>query len=116
MLEITFIRQNSETIQRIAEQKGIAVSINELLIWDERKRQLLKETESLRENRNRLSQQFGVLSQQGKLAELEPIKQQVQTVNLQLFKVESALSEAGNQFNSLMILVPNVISPDTPIG
>jgi seryl-tRNA synthetase len=116
MLEIKFIRQNAETIQRIADQKGITVSISELLVWDGKKRQLLKETESLRETRNSLSKQFGQLSQQGKSTESESLKESVSAVNLKLNTSETALSEAVTQYNALMILVPNIISPDTPIG
>jgi seryl-tRNA synthetase len=116
MLEIKFIRQNAETIQRIADQKGITVSISELLVWDGKKRKLLKETESLRETRNSLSKQFGQLSQQGKSTESESLKESVSAVNLKLNTSETALSEAVTQYNALMILVPNIISPDTPIG
>jgi seryl-tRNA synthetase len=116
MLEIKFIRQNAETIQRIADQKGITVSISELLVWDGKKRQLLKETESLRETRNSLSKQFGQLSQQGKSTESELLKENISAVNLKLNTSETALSEAVTQYNALMILVPNIISPDTPIG
>jgi seryl-tRNA synthetase len=116
MLEIKFIRQNAETIQRIADQKGITVSISELLVWDGKKRKLLKETESLRETRNSLSKQFGQLSQQGKSTESELLKENISAVNLKLNTSETALSEAVTQYNALMILVPNIISPDTPIG
>ncbi|QGQ97266.1 serine--tRNA ligase [Paenibacillus psychroresistens] len=116
MLEIKFIRQNPEMLQRISDQKGITLSIKELLVWDEKKRLLLKETELLRETRNNLSQQFANSSQHGKPNDLESIKAAAKEVNQQLNEVETALTEAVTQFHTLMILVPNVISPDTPIG
>ncbi|WP_442602527.1 serine--tRNA ligase [Paenibacillus sp. KN14-4R] len=116
MLEMKFIRQNADVIQEVANQKRIQISIPDLLACDEKKRKLLQETERLRSQRNSLSQQISQLVQQGKKDEIAGIRDQVKGINEQLVAVEAALTVVESEYNQWMNLVPNVVSPDTPIG
>jgi seryl-tRNA synthetase len=116
MLDIKFIRQNPETVQTIADQKGIKVCIPELLRSDETRRQSLKDAEELRQTKNQLSKHINELLQQGNRTESEGVKEKVNHINIQLSLVEADLSAADMHYNKLMLLVPNVISADTPIG
>ncbi|CAM4036634.1 serine--tRNA ligase [Paenibacillus alkaliterrae] len=116
MLDMKWIRQNHEQVQTVARQKGIKISIAELLAWDEKKRLLLQETESLRETRNKLSQQIGAFVHRGALEEANQIKQRVKESNERLAALEAELAGAERECDARMALVPNVVSPDTPYG
>jgi seryl-tRNA synthetase len=116
MLDIKFIRQNQEMVQTVADQKGISVSISELLEWDEIKRKLQKDAEAMRQSRNELTQSVNELLQRGNTTEAEQVKEKVKQINIQLSKVTADHAEAKLHYNNLMLLVPNVISPDTPVG
>jgi seryl-tRNA synthetase len=123
MLNIQSIRENKETLQMVADQKGVAVSIAELLAWDDQKRQLLQKVEQLRQDRNKLSQAFSKLVQSGAAAgkpgyaeEAGSLKIKVKEINSRLISMEAKLDEVEQPFNKLMMLVPNLVSPDTPIG
>lgn len=116
MLDIKFIRQSQENVQQVANDKGINVSIAELLSWDEKKRQCLHEAELLRQKRNSYSQQISQLLRQENVIEAKILKQQVKELNRKLALTELSLAEANEHYNRLMLLVPNVVSPDTPIG
>ncbi|WP_256760045.1 serine--tRNA ligase [Cohnella sp. WQ 127256] len=119
MLDIKWIKQHQDRVQRVADQKRIQVSIAELLEWDEQRRSLLAETEGLRETRNKLSQQIGMLARNGNTEQIEritQIKQQAKQVNESLLVNEGELAKAESRYEELMILVPNVVSADTPIG
>ncbi|QJD83779.1 serine--tRNA ligase [Cohnella herbarum] len=116
MLDIKWIRMNQERVQTVADQKGIVISIAELLEWDEKRRALLAETEGLRESRNKLSQQIGSLTRQGDFGQIEPIKLRVKQINDSLLQCEMNLSEAETRYSELMMLVPNNVSHDTPYG
>ncbi|KPV56618.1 seryl-tRNA synthetase [Paenibacillus sp. A3] len=116
MLDIHWIRQNYERVQTIADQKGIAVSVAELLAWDEKKRNLLQETEKLRHARNKLSEEIGALVRSGGHEEAEPLKRSVKDLGSRLAETEPELAEAQRQFDQLMLRIPNVVSPDTPVG
>jgi seryl-tRNA synthetase len=116
MLDVRFIRENATLIQQVANQKGIKISIDELLGQDKKRRKLLQEVEQYRSNRNRLSQEIAQLAKQGQKGEMEQMKHQVREINTQLKQVEEHLRETEQTFHSLMQLVPNVVSSDTPIG
>jgi seryl-tRNA synthetase len=116
VLDMKFIRQNAARVQNVADQKGISLSISELLMWDERKRKAQKDVEELRQCRNVWTQNISELLKEGMLEEAEQLKEKVKEINNQLSKVTSDLAEAGQHYNKLMLLVPNVISQDTPIG
>ncbi|WP_438347851.1 serine--tRNA ligase [Paenibacillus sp. FA6] len=116
MLDIRFIRDNPDLVQRTAEQKRIELSVTDLLNWDQKRRDLLKQTEDLRAHRNRLTQAVATAMQQGMQQDSEPLKEQVKGINKQLTVIESELTHATQQCEELMTLVPNVVSPDTPVG
>ncbi len=116
MLDMRWIRQNHEQVQTVANQKGISVSIADLLSWDEKKRRLLQETEALREIRNKLSQHIGTLVMRGARDEAEQTKQKVKETNEQLAAAETELAKAERHTAELLALVPNIVSPDTPDG
>ena len=58
MLDIKFIRENPEKVQDSADNKGYRVSIKDLLMADERRRELQQQVDSLRERRNAVASQM----------------------------------------------------------
>ncbi|THF82255.1 serine--tRNA ligase [Cohnella fermenti] len=115
MLDIKWIRSNQEQVQEAAEHKGIAVSIAELVAVDDRRRALLQEVEQLRMERNRMAQDITDRIRKGEHA-AEPLKIRVKEINGRLSELEPEHREEERRFKELMLLVPNVVSPDTPIG
>ncbi|WP_098749369.1 serine--tRNA ligase [Paenibacillus sp. EZ-K15] len=119
MLDMKWIREsteNQEELQRVADQKGIALSVAELVRLDDQRRTLLLAVERLRQQRNAISQEISTFVRQGKQEEAERTKQQVKDINDQLGKQEALYREVDDAYNKLLILVPNIVSPDTPIG
>ena len=52
MLDIKFIRENADLVQKSANDKGYKVDIAALLQLDDERRDLQKQVEALREQRN----------------------------------------------------------------
>lgn len=116
MLDLKWIRSNAVKVQEAADQKGIQVSVQELLSWDDQRRALMRETESLREQRNLGSNRMGALLQAGEHAEAATLRESLKNLNEGLSSVEEKLEEAVKNVQRLMLLIPNVPSPDSPIG
>lgn len=119
MLDMKWIRESTshqEELQRVADQKGIALSVAELVQLDEQRRTLLLAVEELRQQRNTLSQEISILIRQGKQDEAELHKQQVKAINKELDEREALYRAVDEARSQLLILVPNIVSPDTPIG
>ena len=55
MLDIKFIRENADLVQKSANDKGYAVDIATMLQLDDERRDLQKQVEALREQRNAIS-------------------------------------------------------------
>jgi len=100
MLDIKFIRENAAAVKDAAAKKNIDPAIiDELLEVDKARRELMQSTESIR-------------------AEQKKVKDRETGTKLkEKFKEEEGkLIPVEKRFNELMVLVPNIISEDTPIG
>lgn len=116
MLEMKWVREHAEEVKAAVRNKGIHLSVDELLARDEERRRLKRDTDVLRERRNRLSNEIGRLMQDKRQEEAEVIRSETKTVNARLAELEAELSVAEERFGVLFGLVPNVVSPDSPIG
>lgn len=116
MLDMKWIRAHADEVQAAADGKKINISIRTLLERDEERRALLQETEEGRRMRNTLSADIGKLMQSGDQEQAEELRTQVKQLNEKLEEVEAKLAGVQEEVTRLQWLVPNVVSPDTPIG
>ena len=68
MLDIKFVRENPEIVKQNIRNKfqdEKLVLVDEVLKYDQENRDIKKEVEALRANRNKISKQIGVLMAQG---------------------------------------------------
>lgn len=110
MLDVKFIRENKDLVERSAKEKGYAVDISALIaIDDERKAELVK-VEELRKKRNDIASQM----KDGKpdAAQIEAGK----AVKVELAEREEALAQIEAKLRAAIAAVPNVILPDVPLG
>ena len=80
MLDIKFVRENPEIVKQNIRNKfqdSKLELVDEVLKLDQENRDIKKEVEALRANRNKISKQIGALMAQGKKEEAEEIKKQV---------------------------------------
>ena len=88
MLDGKWIREHQEQVQQVAEDKGIELSVPELLHWDDQRRALLQEVERIRQERNRLTPQIEVqIREQGPDA-AAALKEEVKQLNRRLSGLE----------------------------
>jgi len=110
MLDIRYIRDNPEEVQKNAQAKGYDVDISELLKWDADKRQLQQQADMLREKRNEISSRM-----KGGKPSAELIAEG-KTVKEDLAAVETNLKEAETTLTDLLKKVPNMAHSDVPVG
>ncbi|MDR6548904.1 serine--tRNA ligase [Paenibacillus qinlingensis] len=116
MLDIKWIRNNQALVQTAAARKGVTCHVEELLLVDEKKRELSGQVDQLRAERNRASEQIATYMSQKKSQEAERLKEQVRGWNTQLAVLEAELNTHEARFKDLMLKIPNLVSPNTPIG
>jgi seryl-tRNA synthetase len=110
MLDIQFIRDNPELVAEKSKQKGYDVDIQQLLGFDDERRKLLQQVESLRQQRNELSSQ--TKGQRPSDEQIEAGKK----VKEQLGDLEHRLSSIEQEFDVLLKTVPNMPAEDVPVG
>lgn len=110
MLDIQFIRDNSQKVKEAAAAKNVSVDIDKLLELDFKRRELLQEVEKLRKARNETAAQMKNGQPSPELiAEGKRIKEQ-------LSELEAQLDPTEKEYKILLNDVPNLFSEDTPLG
>ncbi|MBL8121473.1 serine--tRNA ligase [Candidatus Saccharibacteria bacterium] len=110
MLDIQFIRDNAELVQRKSGEKGYKVDIAELLRVDETRRAQLTAVEDLRARRNALTD-----SMKGQKPTPEQVEQG-KKLKEEITSRENELKVTEEKWQSLMQAVPNPTFDDVPLG
>lgn len=116
MLDMKWVRAHVEEVQVAADGKKIKIDITALIQRDDERKVLLQQTEEARRLRNTLSAEIGKLMQSGEREQAEKMRAQVKQLNEQLEQEEAKLGGVQEEVNRLQWLVPNIVSPDTPVG
>lgn len=110
MLDIRFIREHADEVQKSAEEKGYKVNIQELLAADEAKRQLQSQADELREKRNIIAAKM----KNGKPD--QTLIDEGKQIKIELAERERYLGDAEQTLQALLAGVPNIIFDDVPLG
>jgi seryl-tRNA synthetase len=116
MLDIKWIRKHQDQVKAAAAKKGVECPLDELLQVDEKKKLLHHQVDHLRTERNRVTSQIAQFISHKQLEEAENLKEQVRGWNRTLTEYEEELAKVEERFKELMFTVPNLASPETPIG
>ena len=119
MLDLRFVRENPEIVKQNIRNKfqdRKLVLVDEVLELDKKNREVMREAEDLRANRNKLSKQIGGLMKQGKKEEAEEVKRQVSESAARLAELEVQEKELAEEIKKRMMVSPNIIDKSVPIG
>ncbi len=116
MLDITFIREHSDLVKQACENKQLkAEVVDKLLLSDAQRIELKQAVDEIRrqinENADKIKQQV----HQGGKPE-ETLVNTGKQLKEQLKQVEPDFKKAEEQFNELMLQVPNVPASEVPVG
>ena len=119
MLDLKFVRENPEAVKQNIRNKfqdEKLVLVDEVLKYDQENRDIKKEVEALRANRNKISKQIGVLMAQGKKEEAEAVKKEVTQNSERMAELDAREKEVEEEIRKRMMVIPNIIDPSVPIG
>lgn len=102
MLDIEFIRANRQQVAEDAKAKGLEVDLDVLLELDDKRRELIAASQSLRQQRNQRS------SGQSKKPSAEQIAQG-KVLKAEITDSEEKLASVTTEFKQLALAVPNVL-------
>ncbi|EKE19568.1 MAG: hypothetical protein ACD_8C00138G0011 [uncultured bacterium] len=112
MLDIKFIREKAQEIKIAAQRKGINLDVDQLLELDKKRLSQMQYIEELQAEKNKLNELLPKAGAEEKTALLE----QAKGVKEKLSALEPEFKITKDEFDDLMVKVPNIISADTPEG
>lgn len=119
MLDINLFRENPELIKENIKKKfqdDKLPLVDKIIELDKEYRRVKTRADELRGQRNSISKQIGKLMGQKKFEEAEAVKKQVQAIADELNEMESQEGPLQDKLNELLMLIPNIIADDVPIG
>ena len=119
MLDIKFIRENpdkvKENIKKKFQDKKI-ILVDEVIKLDKEIRELKVKGDELRKKRNDISNDIGKLMREGNKDEGLKNKDAVVKINKELVDIEKDESDKTLLLKEKMMMIPNMIADDVPIG
>ena len=110
MLDIKFIRENADLVQKSAKEKGYQIDIKHVIALDDKRKKELVKVEELRRQRNEIA---------AKMKGGKPDKELIEEgkrVKDELAGLEATLTEVESEFADALKSVPNIIFDDVPLG
>lgn len=110
MLDIKYIRENKDAVKKNCELRNIRCDVDRLLELDEKRRKLIIEIGELKEKKNKLNDDIKNAGDKEKIIiEGKKIKEN-------LDELEPEFEEFEKEYKRLLIQIPNITHPDSPIG
>ena len=118
MLDINYIRQNPEEVAGMLKkrrQEEDCASLDELLEYDRQRRELVKETDTLKALRNKVSKDIAVIKRTGQ-GSAEDLIREMKEVADKIAGMDETLGEIEKQIESILLSLPNKLHTDVPEG
>ncbi len=119
MLDIKFVRENKDKVKENIKKKFQDEKlplVDEVIDLDQKIRELKIKGDSLRQERNQISDEIGALFREKKIEEANQKKQNVSKINEQLIDIEKEETELSENLKNKMMIIPQIIDDSVPIG
>jgi seryl-tRNA synthetase len=114
MLEIKFVRQNLQQIEKSLENRGETADLESFKHCDTQRKSLLLEIEDLRHRRNVVSEQIAAMKRNKE--DTDDLVAEMRQVADRIKELDQDLSKNEDQINHILFRIPNLPHPSVPIG
>ena len=114
MLDIRLIREETAAVEGALKARGETLSVRPILELDQRRRQLLREAEELKAERNRVSEAIGQAKRRGENPEAEMVR--MREAGERIKTLDARVKETDAELELLLLQLPNVLHPSVPPG
>lgn len=113
MLDIGFIRDNEAAIRSAITNKNIALDLDHLLRVDRQRRELVQRLEELKSLKNDINNLIQAVATPEERIEVIAKGKDIKAA---IDAAEPEWKTVKTEYDTLMAMVPNIVSPDTPVG
>ena len=119
MIDINLIRNNKslveENLKKKYQEEKIPI-LDEIINLDKKVRELKVKGDELRQKRNDISDKIGNLYREKNIELANKSKEEVVKINDELTAIEEEEITISNDLRDKMMIIPNIIAPDVPVG
>ena len=114
MLDIKFIRENTDVVKNALKARNNKLDIDEVLRLDEERRKLLMEVEALKAQRNKANDE--IASKIKAKSNPKDIIDQMKVVSQKISDFDSKVGEVDEKLSNLLYIIPNIPHISVPVG
>ncbi|GLO64228.1 MULTISPECIES: serine--tRNA ligase [Oceanobacillus] len=115
MLDMKYLRQNFEDVQRRLKHRGEDLAdLDKFGELDTKRRQLIAETEKLKAKRNEATKKISELKREKKDA--EPAIKEMREVGQEIAALDKQLKDIEEKLEQIMLSIPNLPHESVPVG
>ena len=119
MIDINLLRQDPERVKTNIKKKFQDEKlplVDEVIALDKQHRELKQQGDNIRAERNSMSAEIGKLMRDKRIEEANALKEKVKINNDKQLEIEQKEAEIGEKIKKIMMVIPNIIADDVPIG
>lgn len=114
MLDPNLLRNEPDAVAEKLARRGFKLDVEMLRSLEERRKVLQVETENLQAERNSRSKSIGQAKARGE--DIEPLRQEVNSLGERLDASKAELDELQNQIRDFSLALPNLPADEVPLG
>ncbi len=114
MLDIKFVRDNIETVKTMLKNRNNSLNLDGFVELEKKRREILNETEQLKNNRNKISKQIGAMMKAGE--DTTKISDEMRELKNKIGELDNNLRDVEAELRDILLHIPNMPKDDVPIG
>jgi seryl-tRNA synthetase len=116
MLDIRFIRDNPDVLDKALASRGAAPQSAALIALDEQRRAHITKVQEAQSRRNAASKEIGAAMGKGDTATADRLKAEVADIKTFLGDAETLERKLNDELNDALARIPNIPAADVPVG
>jgi seryl-tRNA synthetase len=114
MLDLGFVREHPEAIEKMARDRGITVDLTPFRDIDGERRKIIHATETMKAERNKASEEIAKLKKSG--GDASAILARMKEVSDEVKRNDERITELDERLRDFMLTIPNIPHASVPIG
>ena len=114
MLDLRFVRTNPEVVKEALKKRNSALSLDDFLRHEEERRKILFDVETLKAQRNSVSEEVGRRKKSGEDAEVLILE--MREVGQKIKVMEDQLTDIEKKMETVLYEIPNIPHESVPVG
>ncbi|MGI8831158.1 MAG: serine--tRNA ligase [Nitrososphaeraceae archaeon] len=117
MLDAKLLRENPLSVETMLKRRGLDFPLDELIVLDNKRRQLIVELQDFRHRKNILA--HSVAQKRAQTEKADPIDSELndmKNISMKIIELEKEQESVQSKFLNLMMSIPNLLHESVPSG